>query len=154
MERVIHADPLVAGKATGELLVSSEPLSFWGGYNHETGEIIDRRHPLSGRIAARRVFALPFSRGSSTTTAVLLEAIRAGTAPAAILTTDHDSFFALASIVADELLQSPVPVLALDAADFFMLRTGDYATIREDGTITLQTRGPENGLDKFLRHSL
>jgi predicted aconitase with swiveling domain len=139
MERVIHGDPLVAGKATGELLVSPEPLSFWGGYDHETGEIIDRRHPLSGRIAARRVFALPFSRGSSTTTAVLLEAIRAGTAPAAILTTDHDSFFALASIVADELLQSPVPVLVLDPADFLTLRSGDHCVIREDGTITIQT---------------
>jgi predicted aconitase with swiveling domain len=144
MERVIRADPLVAGKAAGELLVSPEPLSFWGGYNHETGEIIDRRHPLSGRIAARRVFALPFSRGSSTTTAILLEAIRAGTAPAAILTTDHDSFFALASIVADELLASPIPILSLQAADFSSLRTGDFVTIREDGTITVRMKDSAN----------
>ncbi len=140
MEQIIHADPIVAGKAKGELLVSPESLSFWGGYDHQTGEIIDRRHPLSGQIAARRVFALPFSRGSSTTTAVLLEAIRAGTAPAAILTTGHDSFFALASIVAGELLYSPVPVLALQAFDFSKLRTGDYATIGEDGAIALETR--------------
>lgn len=130
----------MAGKAEGELLVSPEPLSFWGGYDHQTGEIIDRRHPLSGRIAARRVFALPFSRGSSTTTAVLLEAIRAGTAPTAILTTDHDSFFALASVVANELLYSPVPVLVLDASDFSKLRTGDYAIIGEDGIIAIQSR--------------
>ncbi|MFN8425100.1 MAG: hypothetical protein U0X87_02420 [Anaerolineales bacterium] len=32
-------------------LVSREPLSFWGGYDWKTGEIIDRRHPLSGEIA-------------------------------------------------------------------------------------------------------
>jgi predicted aconitase with swiveling domain len=139
MEWVIHAHPVVPGKAEGELLVSLEPLSFWGGYDHETGEITDRRHPLSGLVAAGRVFALPFSRGSSTTSAVLLEAIWAGTAPAAILTTDHDSFLALASIVADELMHSPVPVLALDGADFLQLKTGDYCAIREDGTIIIQT---------------
>ena len=85
--------------ARGVALVSAEPLSFWGGYDYHTGEITDRRHPLSGSIAAGRVLALPFTRGSSTTTAILLEAVRAGTAPTAILTTGVDAFFALASIV-------------------------------------------------------
>ncbi len=96
---------LIPGSARGAALVSREPLSFWGGYDWKTGEIIDRRHDLSGVIAKDRILAIPFSRGSSTTTAVLLEAIRAGTAPAAIITTGTDFFFALASVVADELYQ-------------------------------------------------
>ena len=83
MQRIIQGRPVVAGEAAGELLFSDEPLSFWGGYDAATGEIIDRRHPLSGRIAAGRVLAIPFTKGSSTTTAVFLEAVRAGTAPAA-----------------------------------------------------------------------
>ena len=94
--------------------MSDEPLSFWGGYDYHTGEIIDRRHPLAGQIAAGRILCLPFTRGSSTTTAVLLEAIRAGTAPAAILTTGVDTFFALAAIVADELYGRPLPLIALN----------------------------------------
>ena len=57
--------PLVAGEAQGELLVSTEPLSFWGGFDSGTGEIIDRRHPLSGKNAAGRVLAIPGTRGSS-----------------------------------------------------------------------------------------
>jgi len=68
----LTATPIIPGAASGRALVSSEPLSFWGGYDYHTGEIIDRRHPLSGQIAAGRVLCLPFSRGSSTTTAVLL----------------------------------------------------------------------------------
>ena len=71
------------------------------------------RHPLSGEVAAGRVLVVPFSRGSSTTTAVLLEAARAGTAPAAIVTTGVDSFFALASIVARELYGRPIPIVAV-----------------------------------------
>ena len=126
---------VISGKAEGEALVSDEPLSFWGGYDYRTGEIIDRRHPLSGQIAAGRVLAVPFARGSSTTTAVLLEAVRAGTAPAAILTTGVDSFFALASIVADEMYAKPIPVIALEPGDFARLRTGAHLTVHEDGTV-------------------
>src|SRR5512136_2776051 len=112
MAVLTHGRPLVRGAAKGKALVSDEPLSFWGGYDYHTGEIIDRRHPLSGQNAAGTVLVIPFTRGSSTTTAVLLEAVRAGTAPTAIVTTGVDSFFALASIVADEMYAKPIPILA------------------------------------------
>src|SRR5215212_2688739 len=98
---------IIPGEAHGQALVSHEPLSFWGGYDWMSGEIIDRRHMLSGRVAKDKILVIPFTRGSSTTTAVLLEAIRAKTAPAAIITTETDFFFALASVVADELYSSP-----------------------------------------------
>ena len=128
---------LIAGEAAGELLVSAEPLSFWGGYDQRTGEIIDRRHPLAGQNAAGRVLAIPFTRGSSTTTAVLLEAVRAGTAPAALLTTSVDHFLVLASIVADEMYGKPIPVVALAADDFASLATGELVTVGMDGEITM-----------------
>ncbi len=115
---------VIEGDAAGEALVANEPISFWGGYDYRTGEIIDRRHPLSGKIAAGKILAVSFTRGSSTTTAVLLEAIRARTAPAAILTTGIDSFFALASIVADEMYGKPIPIIALGQDEFARLRTG------------------------------
>jgi predicted aconitase with swiveling domain len=129
---------IIAGTAEGEALVSGEPLSFWGGYDYRTGEVIDRRHPLSGQVAAGRVLVLPFTRGSSTTTAVLLEAVRAGTAPAALLTTGVDAFFALASVAADELYGRPIPLIALEAEDFDSLHTGDWVSVEEDGTVTLR----------------
>ncbi|HZR23708.1 MAG TPA: DUF126 domain-containing protein [Vicinamibacterales bacterium] len=127
--------PIVAGYAMGDTLVTSEPLSFWGGYDFKTGEIIDQHHALRGVCAAGRILAVPFTKGSSTTTAVLLEAVRAGTAPAAILTTGVDAFFALASIVADVMYAKPFPVVALDAADFARLETGMAVVVERDGTI-------------------
>ncbi|HEY4688903.1 MAG TPA: DUF126 domain-containing protein [Anaerolineae bacterium] len=141
MGRVMRGRPVVAGRASGEALASVEPLSFWGGYEYRTGEIIDRRHPLSGHIAAGRVLAIPFARGSSTTTAVLLEAVKAGTAPAAILTTGVDSFFALASIVADEMYGKSIPVVALPPDDFASLKTGQQIEVRPDGTVEVMGRG-------------
>ena len=128
---------IIPGAAQGKLLAANEPLSFWGGYDWKTGEIIDRRHSLSGCIAKGRILAVPFTRGSSTTTAVLLEAIRAKTAPAAIITTETDFFFALASVVADELYNAPLPLIALDQKDFARLKTDDEIQIMQNGNIIL-----------------
>ncbi len=139
MERMIKGRALVAGEAEAEALVADEPLSFWGGYDQRTGEIIDRRHPLSGATGAARVLAIPASRGSSTTTAVLLEAIKSDTAPAAIVTIAIDNFFSLASIVADEMYGKPIPIVAIAPEDFATLRTGQRIQVRRDGALIVRT---------------
>jgi predicted aconitase with swiveling domain len=102
-----------------------------------TGEITDPAHPLSGVIAAGAVLALPETRGSSTTTAVLLESIRAGTAPAALLTRGVDPFLALAAVVAQELYGTTLPVVALKAEDFNRLRSGGTVRVSVHGRVTL-----------------
>ena len=123
------------GEAEGTLLVGQEPLSFWGGYDQQTGEIIDRRHHLSGHQAAGSILAIPFTRGSSTTTAILLESVRAGVAPAGLITTGVDHFTALASIVADELYQKPIPIIGISEEDYARLNTGDRVRLLEHGII-------------------
>ena len=138
MEKIIlNGKVVVPGEAQGVALVANEPLSFWGGYDQKTGEIIDRRHILSGKMAKDKILAIPFSRGSSTTTAVLLDAIRAKTAPAAIITTDTDFFFALASVVADELFSSPLSLVTLNEDDFAKLKTNDEIQITDDGKVII-----------------
>ena len=132
---MISGRAIVAGEADGEAPVTHDALSFWGGYDFHTGEIIDKHHPLAGVRASGRILAVPFSKGSSTTTAVLLEAVRAGTAPAAILTTGTDAFFALASIVADVMYGKSFPVISLDPGDFASLRTGEHLIIESSGVI-------------------
>ena len=138
MEReVIRGRVLVAGEASGESLVSPEPLSFWGGYDSANGEIIDRRHPLSGQIASGRILILPFTKGSSTTTAVLLESVKNGTSPAGIITSRVDSFLSLASIVADEMYQKPIPIVAVAPTDFSRFRSGQKIEMTSDGSISI-----------------
>jgi len=127
-------EAVVPGTAAGEALVSAEPLSFWGGYSAQTGEIIDRRHPLSGQQAAGKILVLPFTRGSSTTTAIFLEAVRAGVAPAGLVTDRPDVFLTLASVVAEEMYGRAVPIVALRPDDFRALATArelriDHSTL-------------------------
>ena len=132
---MIAGRPVVAGSAEGDALVTREALSFWGGYDFHTGEIIDTHHPLAGVCTAGRVLAVPFTKGSSTTTAVLLEAVRAGTAPVAILTTGVDAFFALASIVAGVMYGKSFPVVALEPRDFETLETGVHLVVEPSGIV-------------------
>ena len=134
---MIHGTTLVEGSASGFLLASEVPLSFWGGYSQFTGEVIDRRHPLSGKIATDCILAIPGSKGSSTTTAVLLEAVRRGTAPRAIITREVDTFLVLASVVADELYQTPIPISTLGAKAFQSLYSGQYVTLSPSGKLII-----------------
>jgi len=135
MAGVIQGRVLVAGAVEGAALASTEPLSFWGGYDQTSGEIIDRRHPLSGCIAVDKILALPASRGSSTTAAVLLEAVRRGTAPAAIITDGTDTFLTLAAIVADEMYQRTFTVVSVDPEEFERLLSAERLRIAVDGSI-------------------
>jgi len=127
--------PLIAGKAEGRALLSKEPLSFWGGLDAHTGEIIDQRHERAGEIVTGKVFVFPQGKGSSTGSAVLLESIRAGTAPAAIINLRLEPILALGAIVSDELYHKTVPILVMSEEDFYSIKEGDYLRIEKDGTV-------------------
>jgi predicted aconitase with swiveling domain len=105
---------LVAGAAEGEALVLDEPLSFWGGVDPATGSLIDARHPQRGERVTGRVLVMPSGRGSSSSSSVLAEAVRAGTAPAAIVLREADAILALGAIVARELYGAAIPVVVAE----------------------------------------
>ena len=136
MERVLNGRPIIAGAATGIAIVSQEALSFWGGLDPQTGKIIDKRHERCGEVITGKVFVFPQGKGSSTASAVLLESIRLGTAPAAIITANVDPILALGAIVAEVLYQQSIPIVVLSQRDSGTIKEGDRLTIATDGTIT------------------
>jgi predicted aconitase with swiveling domain len=127
---------LVAGQGRGRALVLPEPLSLWGGLDPENGEIIDRRHARSGEIVSGRVLVLPGGRGSSSASSILLEAVRAGTAPAAIITSRADEILALGAAVALEIYGQALPVVVLAAEAYDLIQEGDCVHVISSGEIT------------------
>ena len=121
-----EARTLVEGGAEGEALVLDEPLSFWGGIDPATGSVVDVHHPQHGASVAGRVLVMPSGRGSSSSSSVLAEAIRAGTAPAAIVLREPDPIVALGAVVARELYGTSVPVVVADGPP---LATGDRVRV-------------------------
>ncbi|NBW26067.1 MAG: DUF126 domain-containing protein, partial [Betaproteobacteria bacterium] len=57
-QHVITGKALTSGTAQAPVLFGDTPLSFWGGVQPTSGEIIDRHHPLSGKIITGQVLAL------------------------------------------------------------------------------------------------
>ncbi len=104
---------LVAGDARGQLLVLTEPLSFWGGVHETTGVITDTHHPQHGSQVAGTVLVMPSGRGSSSSSSVLAELIRAGAGPAAIVLGERDPIIALGALVAEALYGNTVPIVVL-----------------------------------------
>ena len=127
---------LVSGSGQGQALVLAQPLSLWGGLDPDTGEIIDRRHHASGENVRGCVLVLPAGRGSSSASSILLEAVRQGTAPTAIITVEPDAILALGAAVAREMYQKAPPVVVLDAADYAQVENGQWITVDENGAVT------------------
>ena len=136
--KTFQASVLVPGAAAGQALVLPEPLSLWGGLDPETGEIIDRRHPCSGQNVTGRVLVLPAGRGSSSASSILLESVRVGTAPVAIITAEPDAILALGAAVAREMYGQAPPILVLNPNDYARIQNGQIVTVTEDGAVTVQ----------------
>lgn len=106
-------------------LVLDEGLSLWGGMDPATGELIDAHHPQRGAVLTGRAVVMPSGRGSSSSASVLAEAVRAGTAPAAILLGEPDLILAIGAAVAEELYGVRVPVVVLSPAELDAVLDGD-----------------------------
>jgi predicted aconitase with swiveling domain len=120
---------LAVGSGKGPIVRLDQPLSLWGGMDPERGIVIDPHHPQAGRLLTGSVVVMPSGRGSSSSSSILAEAIRAGTAPAAIILLEPDPILALGSIVAAELYGRTMPVVAVDPQTFDRLEAGVNASV-------------------------
>jgi predicted aconitase with swiveling domain len=133
----VKARVLADGAGDGRALVLGEPLSLWGGIDPGTGIIIDGRHPQRGISVEGRVLVMRSVRGSSSSSSVLAEAVRAGRAPAAILLGERDLILAVGAAVAEELYGRRLPILQLDPAQLATVADGALVSIVEGGEVIL-----------------
>jgi predicted aconitase with swiveling domain len=134
----VIAEILLPGPAVeAECLALTAPISFWGGVDPRSGEIIDARHPQRGRNVAGMVLALPGTIGSSSASAVLLELVHAGKAPAAILIAEPDAILLLGLVVAREM-GWPTPMAAKLPAAAQAALAGKRVSIAQSGAISAE----------------
>jgi uncharacterized protein len=128
---------LVDGCAEGRILKLRAPISFWGGIDPATARVIDARHPDRGAFIDGRILCLPGMIGSSSASAVMLELLRAGKAPAALVLGETDAILALGVVVGVEMGYRPIPVIELGRDAQSALPQGAPARIDEGGFIAL-----------------
>jgi len=121
---VVKGRVLIEGSAEGALLRLSAPLSFWGGVDPKTGQVSDPRHPQHGQSVAGTVLALAEPTGSSSSSAIMLELIARGIAPAALLLGQVDAILTLGIVVAGEMGHAMLPALEVAPDDLLRLPEG------------------------------
>lgn len=120
---------------SGRALVLDEGLSLWGGMDPATGQLIDTHHPQHGASLTGRIVVMPAGRGSSSSASVLAEAVRANTAPAAIVLGEPDLILSIGSAVAEELYGVVVPVVVLRSDELASIEDGAEVRIGSDGEV-------------------
>ena len=135
---VFHGIAYVEGRTSGKLVASNQELSFWGGVNPETGEIIDRHHPLSGQFLQDTILAIPGGRGSCSGSGVMLELLLNGKGPNAILFERREDILTLGVMIAEEIFNRAMSVVTLDTNNFreILALNGSYIHVL-DGCVSI-----------------
>jgi cis-L-3-hydroxyproline dehydratase len=93
------------GMKTGyvPMFITDTPISFWGGIDPVTGMVIDTTHPLYNTCITDSILCIPSTRGSCTTSQVLLELILNHTGPNTIIVRDpNDALLCIGAMIAQE----------------------------------------------------
>ena len=105
---VIKCRTISKGIATGELIISKEPISFLGGVNPETGEIIDPNHELKGKFINDKILFIPGGKGSTVGSYVLFQMKKNNVAPLGIICLKAEPIIATGAIMSEiPMVDSP-----------------------------------------------
>ena len=108
---MIECRNISKGKASGELIVSDEAISFLGGVNPETGEVIDPNHELKGQSIKDKILFIPGGKGSTVGSYVIFQMKKNNTAPRAIICLNAEPIIATGAIMSDiPMVDSPSEV--------------------------------------------
>ena len=130
--RTFSARALTIGRTRARALVLSEPLSFWGGVEATSGKIVDAHHPQRGAELTGRVVVMPGGRGSSSSSSVFAECVRARTAPAALILARADDILVVGAFVARALYGHECPIVLLDRPAYDTIASGDLLDVQAD----------------------
>ena len=114
------------GTGTGEILVSSEAISFLSGVDPETGVVIESGHPLEGKSIGGKVLAFPYGKGSTVGSYIIYALRRNGKAPSAIINTEAETIIAVGAIIAD------IPMVDKPEKSISEIPEGSVVTVNGD----------------------
>ena len=118
---VLKGRMIWSGWAKGEALVSNQPISFYGGIDPMTGEIVERGHELEGKSIAGKILVFPYGKGSTVGSYIILRLKKRGMAPKAMVNIRCEPIIAVGAIIAE--------IPTIDRIDISMIRNGDLVEV-------------------------
>ncbi len=117
------------GVAEAEALTTTQPISFYGGVDPETSEVIEKGHELQGRQIKGKILVFPTGKGSTVGSYTLYRLKKGRVAPAGIINSECETVIAVGAII------SEIP--CVDKIDISKIESGDTVRI-ENGIITIK----------------
>jgi len=117
------------GVAEGEALTTTQPISFYGGVDPNTSEIIEKGHELQGKKVKDKILVFPNGKGSTVGSYTLYRMKKNSTAPAGIINKECETIIAVGAII------SEIP--CVDEIDISKIKTGDIVRL-ENGVVTIK----------------
>ncbi|PAV11303.1 hypothetical protein ASJ81_10650 [Methanosarcina spelaei] len=112
------------GCARGEVLLSTDPISFLGSVNPKTGVIIEEKHALEGKSIQGKVLVFPYGKGSTVGSYVIYQLKKNGVAPSAIINLETEPIVAVGAII------SEIPLVdMLERNPYEVLNNGDFVVV-------------------------
>lgn len=112
------------GKAEGEALTTTQPISFYGGVDPNTGTVIEKGHELQGISVKGKILVFPQGKGSTVGSYTLYRLKKSGVAPAAIVNRECETIVAVGAII------SEIP--CVDKVDITKIKTNNKVSIEND----------------------
>jgi predicted aconitase with swiveling domain len=128
---ILRGRKVVGGSAEGVALVSSDPVSFYGGVDPDTGFIIEPGHACYGESISGKIFVFPTGKGSTVGSYIIYRMKKQGTAPVAIINVETEAILATGCVI------SGIPLIdKLDADPLKSLKTGmKLRVVGDDGLV-------------------
>ncbi|TFG00686.1 MAG: DUF126 domain-containing protein [Promethearchaeota archaeon] len=89
------------GTAEGQALVTKDGISFYGGVDPDTGEVVEVGHELEGQSVSGKILVFPSGKGSTVGSYTMYRMMKNNTAPAAIVNSEIDTIIAVGCIISE-----------------------------------------------------
>lgn len=116
---IVKGRIITKGIVKGEVLITKDPISFLGGVDPQTGEIIDPDNEAKGQNVSNKILVFPRGKGSTVGSYVMLQLKKNGVAPAGIINIEAETIVAVGAII------SEIPFIdSLESDPFKLLNNG------------------------------
>ena len=126
---------IMKGKVQAEALVTSQPISFYGGVDPKTSQILEKGHELQGKSVKGKILVFPTGKGSTVGSYTLYRMKKNDTAPAGIINRECETVIAVGAIISD--------IPCVDLIDISTIKTGDLIRIENENVIVLNPKQGE-----------
>jgi len=119
------------GTAEGEAIVTKDGISFYGGVDPDTGNIVEVGHELEGQSVTGKVLVFPTGKGSTVGSYTMYRMKKSNTAPIAIVNKEIDTIVAVGCII------SEIP--CVDKIEITNIKTGQIVSVNgSEGTVEVK----------------